>query len=141
MRIADIFDEPFADSSQIPTALLCRLARTRVTVALSGDGGDELFGGYNRYLFAPKLWDRFSRLPAPLRHILPKLLMQLPTTPTGPLGRPLAALATGIGLHAGQTRKLARYGAILAQSSDFNQVFRRLVEQWPRVSADRDRRR
>ena len=130
--LPDMFDEPFADSSQIPTALLCRMARTRVTVALSGDGGDELFGGYNRYLFAPKLWDRFSALPAPLRRVLARWLTLLPTEPKGALGRSLATGAAGLGLHAGQVRKLARYGAILSNSADFNDVFRQLVEEWPR---------
>ena len=66
-RLVDIFDEPFADPSQLPTLLVSQFARRDVTVALCGDGGDELFGGYNRYVYGSQIMTRVSRIPRAVR--------------------------------------------------------------------------
>ncbi len=86
-RLADIYDEPFADVSQIPTALLAELTRKHVTVGLSGDGGDELFGGYPRYPAAAARWDRLAGRSAALRGIARTIGACLPTDPPRALSR------------------------------------------------------
>ena len=75
--LAQIYDEPFADSSQLPTILVSRMAREHVTVCLSGDGGDELFGGYERYYWAQKVWKWCSWMPLPSRKVIAGVLSLL----------------------------------------------------------------
>jgi len=68
-RLPDVYDEPFGDVSQIPTHMVAAMARRHVTVSLSGDGGDEMFGGYNRYFLGPSLWRGMRRVPLGVRRL------------------------------------------------------------------------
>ena len=77
-RLPEIYDEPFADMSAIPTYLVSEFARRDVTVALSGDGGDEMLGGYNRHVTGAKLWNRIKFLPKPVRAALGGAIKKLP---------------------------------------------------------------
>lgn len=91
-RLPAMFDEPFADASAIPTYLVAELTRRHVTVSLSGDAGDELFGGYDRYHRAASTWGALRRLPAPLRSVASAGLGLMPGKT---IGRMMAGLSIG----------------------------------------------
>ena len=78
--IPELYDEPFSDSSQIPTYFICKAARQKVTVALSGDAGDELFGGYNRYFWGKRIWNKVAWLPPVARRLLGKGISLFPVS-------------------------------------------------------------
>jgi asparagine synthase (glutamine-hydrolyzing) len=113
--LAQIYDEPFADSSQIPTILVTRMARQHVTVALSGDGGDELFTGYGRYFRAAEWWQRRAKVPAPLR------------TPAALSAKQLSALLPG-GRHRDRLSKLAQ----VLGAPHVGAFYREFVSYWAR---------
>jgi asparagine synthase (glutamine-hydrolysing) len=88
-----MFDEPFADSSQIPTYLVSKLARESVTVSLSGDGGDELFGGYNRYAWTRGIWNWVGAVPGPVRKVVAGALQAMPPEKIDAVFRRVSAMA------------------------------------------------
>ncbi|MGQ0743214.1 MAG: asparagine synthase (glutamine-hydrolyzing) [Acidimicrobiales bacterium] len=139
-QLPGIYDEPFADSSQLPTLLVCRLAREQVTVVLSGDGGDELFGGYNRHARLEPLWNRISRIPQPLRSAMSSgiltgspALWESIMTAMGP------ALPASLRVrHPGD--KAHKLAGVLAAGSP-EEAYRSLTSYWPdprRVLTDPD---
>lgn len=126
-QLPAMYDEPFADSSQLPTHLVMKLARQHVTVALSGDAGDELFGGYNRYFLGPKAWQRIRWMPPALRRAVGAGLTAVPANTVNFLLGPLARRA-GVALPGDKAHKL---GARLRHVRDQDDLYVSLVSEWP----------
>jgi asparagine synthase (glutamine-hydrolysing) len=132
--LPDIYDEPFADTSQIPTYLVAKLARQRVTVSLSGDGGDELFGGYNRYTFVSNYWDRLNRIPRPLRSIAAAGI-NAASPATWDAGFRLFGPALPQRLRpALPGQKMQKIASVLASRTLYD-LQSRLISQWPNPEA------
>jgi asparagine synthase (glutamine-hydrolysing) len=119
-----IYDEPFGDSSQIPTFLVSRLARSEVKVVLTGDGGDELFGGYYRHFYAPRFWRAVNRVPRPVRG----------------LGAPLSRIPTEFWSRAGSLfpghgrvnigPKIQKALRVSAIARNMNDVYASFLDEW-----------
>lgn len=128
-HLASLYCEPFSDSSQIPTYLVSKLARQQVTVSLSGDGGDELFCGYNRYVLTQKLWRSLSVLPVGVRHLASRGLTAL--SPKG--WNVLMAMLQGFLPNALQLAspgdKLHKAAGVLTAKS-VDELYLGLVSQW-----------
>jgi asparagine synthase (glutamine-hydrolysing) len=128
-RLPTLYCEPFSDSSQIPTFLVSQLARQQVTVSLSGDAGDELFCGYNRYLLANKLWQKLSVLPAGSRRLASRGLTALPPSRWNSLLLPLQGLLPKSFRQTNLGDKLHKAAGVLA-SDDLDALYLGLVSHW-----------
>ena len=128
-QLPALYDEPFADSSHIPTFLVSQLAKRHVTVSLSGDAGDELFGGYNRYFWATSIWRKLGRIPVPLRKMAASSLSIFSTQAWNRLYAPVSGLLP-LRLRVAQPGdKVHKLAEILAASSP-EEIYRGLVSHW-----------
>ncbi len=121
-KLPFIYDEPFADPSQIPTVLVSQLASNSVKVALSGDGGDEMFGGYNRYWMTSRYWNKLRSVPAPLLRLAGHAMAMLPEHIWDRVAGFLPLTSVGFKVH-----KAAR----VMSSRDCNDLYLKLISNWP----------
>jgi asparagine synthase (glutamine-hydrolysing) len=124
--LAEMFDEPLADPSQIPTYLVSRLARREVTVALTGDGGDELFGGYERYIQGERVIRRFTRVPAVVRQIAAAGIVRPGSTWWDRAYRAVAPVMDRARRHRLAGQKMRKLGALLTHDTEFG-MYRSLL--------------
>jgi asparagine synthase (glutamine-hydrolysing) len=132
-RLAEIFDEPLADPSQLPTLLVSQLARQHVTVGLCGDGGDELFGGYNRYVYGTRMLPRFERVPRFLRQGVAAGISTVPAAAWDRVHAMGAAVLPG----SAQQRlgeRMQKIGTLMSAGSA-GDMYRSLLSAWQQPDA------
>jgi asparagine synthase (glutamine-hydrolysing) len=127
--LPDLFDEPHADTAQIPAFLVCKLARQSVTVALSGDGGDEVFGGYNRYAYGNQLLPRIERMPVPARKLMASGIGLFSSDTLARVHRTVTPVLPAALQHRLAGEKLRKIGALMRQPN-VALMYRSLVSAW-----------
>ena len=127
--LPEIYDEPFADSSQIPTYLVCKLARKHVTVSLSGDGGDEIFCGYNRYTIVRHTWGKLRLIPRFIRMGVAKTLVLMPPKKWNKFSKIINAFLPERLRLANLGEKIHKGAKVLASNS-IDELYLGLVSQW-----------
>lgn len=125
-----IYDEPFADSSQIPTLLVSRLAKSAVTVALSGDAGDELFAGYTRYAYTQQVWTYLQHLPVALRRVIGSGLGKVPYSTWNSLSRFLGPLLPRM-IRQNRLGEKMKKAAFALPSVGAMRMYQNLISDWP----------
>lgn len=129
-RLPMLYDEPFSDSSQIPTFLISKLTRQHVTVSLSGDAGDELFGGYNRYYMTSGFWNKIRRVPLPLRHLVANGLTKLAPDQW----KQLSKWIPGANKYSDFGGKIHKGASVLASQTP-DELYLNFVTHWPDPSS------
>jgi asparagine synthase (glutamine-hydrolysing) len=129
-KLPMIFDEPFADASQIPTYLLAAMTREKVTVALSGDGGDELFSGYSRYRLAHDVWHQLNRFPLGLRRWAADRLLALQPGSLDAVARSLMKLVPRRRKIGNVGDKLHKFAANVLPADSAAGMYRSLISHW-----------
>ena len=129
-RLAEVFDEPLADPSQLPTLLVSQLARQHVTVALCGDGGDELFGGYNRYVYGTRMLPRVERVPRAVRQSVAAGIGSVPAAAWDRVHAVGAAVFPGAGTQRFGER-MQKIGVLMAAES-VGDMYCSLLSAWQR---------
>jgi len=133
-RLPLLFDEPFSDVSQIPTFLVSALTRQHVTVSLSGDGGDELFGGYNRYIGTQRWWDRMQVIPRWTRRLLSHGLMSISPAGWDHVGRSVARFPGGGGRRLNLGNDISKLAGVLGVEGGAA-LYRHFVSHWAEPGA------
>lgn len=127
--IPSLYDEPFSDYSQIPTYLVCKMARQQVTVALTGDAGDELFGGYERYFVGRSLWDKFAWMPPALKKAAAGAMTLLPPQALNSLGSAARPLLPSRLRHIPFGDKLHKLAEVVA-APGMESLYLNLMSHW-----------
>lgn len=133
-RLPELYDEPFADASQLPTFMVSELTRQHVTVCLTGDGGDETFGGYNRHFWAPAVWDKVGSIPVSVRSMLADAARFLSPKSYDAIFRSLGHILPAAARMRTPGHKLHKLADVLAAPTR-EALYKQLCSTWPDPSA------